>query len=420
MFCSVSFILQGQIQQNAIKERVEYLISVKDYQKAKSELNQYYSNHNELLTDSSTEYNLELGNLELRLNIYLENEEKEFIRIKNSKTIASCDEYLMEFPFGKYRDDVIKLKAEYSDDADQRAYLNAKANPSQESFKAYLNKFPSGRYKMEITKLLSEQIETDVYQNAKKEQTIAAYENYITKYPNGKYSETVNKILGDAYLDYGEKDYRKRSYDSAIEQFKNYLKRFPNGPDAEIAKANIKKAEQQQKKLGADLLGFYSDKNTPFGVYFGAVNRRSLSYYANFSFNVDFLELTKVDNTINNLGISTNTSGFPKAVEPPKIKNGNFSFSNGIAFPIFYPFWGYVGGGLSYLPYMQQYDVFASNGVLIDTKYIRNTDRTELLWYPEAGIKLKVAKLVILRYGVRYYQNQPLLHQFGLGIQLEQ
>ncbi len=412
--------LQAQDQHGELLERIEYLISLKDYERAKLEIDRFKNTHVEQTNALDQEKNVALNVIEKQIIQFLIEEENTFLKVKSVRELTLCDAYLIDFPFGKNRNQVLKIQNELNEEAEQRAYQKIKNGTSVDDCKEYLIRYPNGRFRMEVTKLLNDRIETNLYLKAKTENEITAYEDYVNKYPKGKYSEEVNRIIANSYLDFGEKDLKKRRYTDAINQYERYLKRFPNGPGAELAKANIKKAERLKLKLGVDFLGFYADKSTPFGLYFGYVNRRSLSYYANLSFNLDFIELTRVDNTINNQGISINTSGFPKAVEPAKIKIGNVGFSNGIAFPIFYPFWGYVGGGVSYIPYMQQYDVFAENGVLIDTKYLRNTDETKLLWFPEAGIKLKVAKLVVLRYGVRYYQNQPLLHQFGLGIQLEQ
>lgn len=421
LLVGTAFNLHAQDRLKEITGRFEYLISIKDYQKAKKEIDQFYASQPEQPTELNIVENYEVGRIERRVNAFLEYEERAYSQCKSSSSIERCDNYLRDYPYGKYRGEVLKIKTDLLEKVELADFEKAKFGNTEEVCRQYLSKYPTGKYRTEVNNLLNERIETNLYQKAKNDNTITAYENYIEKYPNGRYATEVNQIIGLSYMRFGDKYLTDRDYSNAIIQYRKYLNKYPNGSSASIARANIKKCEREQRKSGANFLGFYYDVNAPYGLYFGGIKKRGASYYANISFNEDFLPLTKVEHTIDNDGVSTRESGFVLPISPSSIKIGNLSFSNGIAFPIFYPLWGYVGGGLSYLPYMQEYELYSSNAVFLRTEYFRNTDRTELLWYPEAGLKLKLAKVAVLRYGIRYYSiNQTVVHQFGLGFQVGQ
>lgn len=413
------------VAQDRLKEvtnRLEYLIAIKDYQKAKKEITQFYASQPEQLTELNIVENYEVGRIERRVDSFIEYEDRVFSQVRSSKSISKCNDYLDDYPYGKYRDEVIKIKRELLEKEEKVDYEKAKNGSSEEVCRQYLAKYPSGKYRVEVNKLLVERIENNVYEKAKKENTIGAYERYIELYPYGKYATEANTIIGNAYIRFGNNHFDSKDYANAIAQYKKYLNKYPGGFRSAEAKTGIRKCERELNKRGANFLGLYYDKNTPYGLYFGGIKRKGASYYASLAINEDFLQTFNIDNTIDNQGITSKSilSNTFSPVQPNVVKIGNFSISNGFAFPIYYPVWGYVGSGLAYVPYMQEYNVFNSFSSPPEKQFFRNTDKTEVLWYFEGGLKVKLAKVAVLRYGIRYFADKSILHQWGLGFQLRQ
>jgi hypothetical protein len=242
----------------------------------------------------------------------------------------------------------------------------------------------------------------------------------MNQYPTGKFSAEVYSIIGDAYLLYGDRFFEDEDFGNALEQYNNYLNRFPSGKQINRAKLQIEKCERELRKTGSNFLGLYYDNNTPFGLYMGGIRPKKISIYGNLSFNKNYFSLNDGDNTVNNRGLTTVKSGIPTPVVPVDVEFGNLSISSGVTFPIYFPIWGYVGGGFSHQVYLQAYDVYTLTGTLIESIYLKNTDLTEFTWFPEFGLKMKLQNFGVLRYGIRYYDNLPLLHQFGIGFQIQQ
>lgn len=418
LLLSLTLTAKSQDRLKDLTGRLELLIAKKEYHEAKKAIDLFYSIQPEKLTELNLVENYEIGRIERRLNILLENEVRLFNTLLESRKVEDCVNYLKEYPNGEFVNEVLKLKSEFETRAELNEFEKVKASNSEEDCRSYLSKYPTGKYSEQVALLLAERIETNLYQKAITENTITAFEMYIEKYPTGRYSTEVNGIIGDAYMLYGDTYVSNQDYHNAIQQYQKYLNRYPNGPNAAVAKANIKKCEREQRKSGANFIGYYYDSSTPRGLYFGGIKTSGISYYANLSSNKHFSTIYDIDHTIDNVGFSTLNYGY--AVPTSNVKIGNFSFSNGFAFPLTFPVWGYVGGGFSNIPYFQEHRIYSHVDALMRTEYFQNTDESEFLWFPEFGFMFKLSNVAILRYGIRYYDSRPIVHQFSIGIQIKQ
>ncbi len=411
---------RAQVKLKEITNSLEALILQKDFGKAKATIDSFYITLPKKLAELNMVEKYEVSRIEQRVIVFLNNEERAFIQIKNGAGLEVYQNYLQEYPFGKNLDQVLKMKTELEERTELNDFEKAKSSDSEEACRQYLSKYPTGKYASEVSNLLKERIELNLYRTAKIENTITAFENYINQYPNGRYSAEVNNIIGDAYLLYGDRFFEDEDYGNALEQYNNYLSRYPKGRHVFKVKEKIERCEREQIKSGSNFLGFYYDSDTPFGLYAGGIRAKKLSYYVNASFNLNYFTINNNDNIVNSRGLTTVKSGIPTPVVPANIDFGNLSVSNGLTFPIYYPFWGYVGGGFLHQVYLQEYDVYGADGNLIESVFLKNKEKTGTVWFPEMGVKAKIGNFGVLRYGIRYYNNQPIIHQFGIGFQIKQ
>lgn len=155
------------------------------------------------------------------------------------------------------------------------------------------------------------------------------------------------------------------------------------------------------------------EAQSPIGISFGSLNKRGPDYYMNIKMNPEIFTGLDVLYTINNQGESDTPWDFDRTGE---VRSANISFSGGLTFKIVYPLWGYIGVGVGYFPQYEEVDEYFSDGDFYETIWMKNTDETSFGFFPESGLKLKVANSFVLKYGVMF--REGIIHQFGVGLQL--
>ena len=88
-----------------------------------------------------------------------------------------------------------------------------------------------------------------------------------------------------------------------------------------------------------------------------------------------------------------------------------------MTFKIAYPIWVQIGMGYGYFTVYEEADCYFSSGAYWEMDWLRNSDQTKEVIYPEAGLILKLGDKVTFKYGAYYLDG--ITHQFGLGFAVD-
>lgn len=425
---------------------IKSLVNIEDWRQAKIEITTYYG----LNPDKELVEYQEIVKLEKTIENKIYEEEQLYLSAKSNKSVSQYQSYLNTYPYGKYRSEVQNLLGNQKDENawdraknkrrtsayyeyldnfpngnyattatekikrwDKEAYEKAISEGTQEALNHYLNNYPRGEYRSTVRNKLTERKEYDVYMYAKNHNYIEDYEAYIKKYPDGKYATEVKRVIENSYYKFGNKAYASKKYSNAKGYYETYISKFPYGTYSSDVRSKLKKCQRKLNQRSASFLMYTYDSESPIGISIGDINKNRAGYYLNLKMNPEIFNGIDVLWTIDNQG----NSDSPWDIDPTgEIKNGNISLSGGVTFKIAYPLWGYIGGGIGYFPQYEEVDEYDSSGDLYETVWMKNTDETSVGFFPEGGLKLKVANALVLKYGIMY--RHGLIHQFGFGFQL--
>ena len=114
-----------------------------------------------------------------------------------------------------------------------------------ENLQQYLLNYPNGKYKTAA----EDRIENFIWNEATKENTIDAYNDYVKKYPMGKYKSKSDYAKEDIIWEEAKNSY-------TIKSFRQYLRNYPKGQYSTIAQMEIKfiksKNESSIARVNAD------------------------------------------------------------------------------------------------------------------------------------------------------------------------
>lgn len=452
LLLAVSFQSFGQSRDKLeeLKKDLEYLIETKNWKKANEIIQRFYYNYPENPTELQIVEKYEVDRINRTVQSAIEEEERLYRRLKNESSPSLAETYLTKYPYGQYRNEVRELLSYYGEEAswqsaksrsssaayyeyldkyprgkyaeearsqvaawDKAAYENAIEKGTASALEYYLDRYPKGKYRNEIRERLEEREEYEAYMYAKNNNRIENYETYIRRYPNGKYATEVNRIIENSYFKFGNDAYAAKNHHEAIKYFETYLSKFPNGAHASEARDKISKSRRKLSQSDTDFFIYTYEQESPLGFSFGSLNTRSSGYYINIKMDSDILKGLDALWVIDNQGNSDSPWDLEHTGETV---NANFAISGGLTFKIAYPFWAYLGGGIGYYTIYEQIDEYDASGELYETVWMRNTDQTSWEFFPEGGLKLKVANALVLKYGLMY--KGGFNHQFGLGFQL--
>lgn len=332
-------------------------------------------------------------------------------------------------------------------------------NELQEALKNYQQalRFKSGdSYATEKIKMLEEQIAFDNTAS-----NINASENYLTNYARGKNAEKVsqglallyNKQIEEAfkyknietlkgfeskfnkylphdqvnrgklrslieqyYFEVAEKSYAAKLWDEAARNYNAFLEYAASPEKIKYANGRLQKIAKRKSVIEnmaeTRFLLYTYDSQSDIGLSIGKLKYKGAGYYLNLKLNHELFTGFPVTMTTNNAGASDYDGYITKT---GNVFIGNLSLSGGPTFKIYYPLWGYIGGGAGFFPYLEEAELYDYNGNYVENKWFRNTDKTTFKFFPEAGLKLKAGTAVVVKYGVMY--QSKVFHQFGLGFQ---
>ena len=424
---------------------VKSLVGIKDWWRAKTEIAKYYNlNPNTKLAEYQ-----EIVGLEKEVKSKINEEEKLYLMVKNSKSVSEYQVYLDQFPYGKYRNEVQVLLSKQKDEnawqkakkngsiasyynylkkypegkyantatanikaMDKEAYENAVSEGTQQSLNYYLNNYPRGEYRDIVKRKLDEKIEYDVYMHARNHNYIEDYEDYIKKYPQGKYASEVNRVIEDYYYKSGNRELSSKNYYKAYNYYNTYLSKFPYGSYNEEVRKKRKKSEKLYNQRSAVFSMISLDSDYSFGYNAGRLNKDRLGGYANLSFNFDIF--TDATYTIDNNGNSNFSGDFELTGE---VQNARLAISGGITYKILYPIWGYTGIGFGYFPQYEEAKKYDNYHNTYEDFWMKNTDESSYSAFPETGLFLKLSDSFVFKYGIMYHKG--IIHQFGFGWQIK-
>lgn len=364
----------AQSQHRAYREVVS-LINQKDWHEAKRRINRFYREQPQQKSELDIVDAYEMGKLERRVDVAIEEEERTFSRFKARKDRKLAEEYLAEYPYGKYRDEVSTLLAQY--DEEERA---ARLRQYREQ-------------------------EDAVIQTARNTGSVSAYESYLGTYPSGRYVAEANMALERGYVQLGNAAFARKDWYDARTEYQKYLSRFPRGGETAYVNAQLAKVNRKINQSGMDFFGFTHDATHTFGITYGGLQTDEVGLYLDVKANAHFFTYTLY--TIDNAG-DTDRPGY--VIRTGETRQGAIAGTMGLTIPISYPLWLYAGAGVGYYPFYQEVDAYYSTGTYWETEWMRNTDITSIGFVAEAGLMIKLGDAVAVRGGA-------IRTPFGFGYQ---
>lgn len=375
----LSFSKLNAQSSNRVYGEVVRLIEMKNWHQAKAKISSFYSNQPTRKSELDIVDAYEIGKLEKRVDVAIQQEESSYLRVKQFREKAAAEAYLANYPYGKYRAETTKLLVDIDEEEREQ---RRRALLAQED---------------------------NVYAAAKNANTIALYENYWQLYPAGRYVTEVKNWLEVAYIQEANHYYSKKSWSAAKSGYTTYLQKFPYGASAALAKERIGQIDKKMKETGTTFTGIIYDPLNVIGLSFGSLETSGAGIYFDLKTNVDFFtySLWEIDN-------AGNTDRFGSIVRTGNFRQGAAGMNLGVTLPLAYPLWGYLGAGIGYFPFYEEVDSYSSSGDFDETEWMKNTDQTSFGFTPEAGFMIRLGQSAVLRTGVRY-QMGGLNYQIGIA-----
>lgn len=238
------------------------------------------------------------------------------------------------------------------------------------------------------------------------------HNRYVNRFPNDANIMEIKSLLLDFYFTNAEANFKADNYAAAKALYQQYLVVY-NGPLADECRTKIKRCDRRLNQRSAGFLLYSYDIQSPIGMDFGRVNTDILGGYMNIKMNKEIFTGINVIHEIDDARVTDRPGNVRLTGEK---REANICVSGGLTFKLAYPLWGYVGGGFGYFTRYEQADVYFDNGDFWEQDWLKNSDHTETLFFPEAGVRLKLGNVFVLKYGVMYQSD--IIHQFGFGFAL--
>lgn len=301
------------------------------------------------------------------------------------------------------------------------AWEKAKKSTYVSETENYADNYPYGKYISEAKSIIKSSyvsISQKAYDESNESLMIEYYNKYLKRFPGDAGSLKIKNLLLSYYINKGNSYMIAKEWYSAKSMFEAYLKLNGVGVDADHCRKSIKKCEWKLKQESNGFIAYSYDSISPIGVSFGYLNKGGLGFYSTIKLNKNIF--TSLNGTIDDEGNTTldlyNEAEFQTKLN--ETRNANFSGSVGLTCKLVYPIFVYAGAGIIYTSVYDRWEATDPNYVLqnVDRTYwLKNTDKTEINFFPEGGVIWKISNVMMLKYGVVY--RSSLLHQFGVGFQ---
>ena len=293
------------------------------------------------------------------------------------------------------------------------SWQKAKQSDYIEDLEKYADKYPYGKYistAKSNNKSSYISIAHTYASQGDESGMIDMHNRFLNRFSGDNDIMEIKKMLLDHYFAKAEANFKAKNFSAAKSYYQQYLAVNSNGDRASTCSYMIKRCDRQLNQRSSGMLLYTYDSQSPIGIQFGRLNKRGVGGYLNLKINKEIFTGFDVLYDIDDSGSHDHPG---EVVLTGEIRYANACASAGLTFQLVYPLFGYIGAGAGYYPVYEEGDTYFSSGAYWETKWLRNTDQTQLLFYPEAGVKLKIANAIILKYGVMY--QGEAIHQFGFG-----
>ncbi len=302
---------------------------------------------------------------------------------------------------------------------DEQAWQKATKEHSLDSYETYLKGNTAKAHSAEAHNILKNAF-IKFGKDAAAENDITNMEyyfnRYLNEYPNDEERDEVKQIMCETYYKNGVvRGEIKRLY--AQEEALTFYKKANNicAYDYDLYE-RIKKTNRRIVRYGRPDRFFYNfvyDPISPLGLSMGYINNRTIGMYGTVRGNMNIFAKTDYY-TVDNLGqpygnYFTSIATFEKL-------NGNAEGLIGLTKKIVFPFWIYLGGGISYNPVFWEMDEYWSDGSYKSTEWVKNTDQTSIGPVFEAGIFIDLNGFN-LRAGGKIVDLTPV-YTLGIGFSM--
>lgn len=337
------------------------------------------------------------------LEAAIKKEEDAYQNALNSPSVEVIRSFLKQYPANPKNEALNNLLIQ----KEEETYKEAITADQVGKYETYQQKFPNGKYKDEVAQKLAVAKEKAAYDLIVNNKDASTAQRYLSQYPDGKYKNEAKDILEEILFREGNEYFENDDLTNAKYKFDTYKESLPEGKNRlEVDKklAQIEKKMNKQatvdNRTTANYFMLTGTTTEAFGFEFGRVSLKGLSTYFNMAGNADVFSL-KMGEAVAEIESLDDA--------PDDYKNPFLTASFGFTFKIAYPVWFYVGGGVRYQEFFAEDE--NDEVVLFEVKEEKNFS-----FFPEAGLKLKIGKAIVLKAGTQY-MDEEFSYQFGIGIQ---
>ncbi|MEP5253650.1 MAG: hypothetical protein ABJQ39_01195 [Winogradskyella arenosi] len=304
--------------------------------------------------------------------------------------------YIKTYPKSE---DVGKVKLAL-EEKETQYYNTALEMDTVDHYEAYLNQFSDGRYTETVKRKLKVAREVASYNRVKGSTNVNFIEGHLLLYPESEHKAEILERLEMLYIEQANSLYKNEDDALAKQAYTDYLEKFPEGPNVELTNKNLEIIQNRiDKQLRIEsrtsanyfMLTYASDET--YGIQFGKLSQDKVGMYLNFSGNESVTNLTfATDVEVDSVGDSISM-----------FEESTFKTSLGLTFKIINPVWIYGGVGLKYREFIFEDEVWDIG------------DLKSILYYYEAGLKVKIGKVMALKAGASFIDGETYI-QAGIGI----
>jgi len=306
-----------------------------------------------------------------------------------------------------------KLAAE-----DEIAWRDARILDTIEAYESYILGNTAKRYAQEAQEAMmrkhislgEQHVEAN---NIEMAETIL--NKYIIDYPGAPDIQHARNLLCELYERNGDLHVRNMNLEGQRSAFAFYSSAIEICPFSESLNIKVSDSEKyyhRYRQPRVTYTNFSHDRISSYGITFGAANHFSRGSYFSLRFN-ERLFTSSSDYTVDSAGnVTGNITG--ELIHTGIEDRGNVEALIGLTYPIVYPLWVYAGAGYSYNPFYWRMDRRNSQGSLIETEWVRNTDESYRGAIFETGLTVNVVGLSF-SLGMKGTSTSNLIPTVGIG-----
>lgn len=421
-------------------------IKIDYWERAKAEVKNFYL----YFKKSQTPLYFQIRKDELLIDEMLLKEEEVYINAINKKSIKLINSYLLDFPYGKYRQILKDSSDSYTEYLN---WCNCHEYTTYNICKAYIDKYTNGKYIDSVNYVLNE-IEEKAFQIILKEKERDLFLSFMERYPQSKhynevkqqfksflYTQSLNMDLksmteyvklfpGDKdafvvdsliqvyYIEKANTCYKDRDYGCADDLYNYYLEKYSNGFFKDLALSRVAKSKVNNVFIGEKKFDdfdhwffmFNMDSDPSYGFTIGRLTSAKFSPFYNFRIR----RVSSEPEIVYNDG--RNSSKFRQIIPAGRMFQEVIAYSFGVKYkPLNYPVWIYATIGAGQYRDVSKYACYTqgATGNILDSYNYFQHGSPIYKGYMEVGFIAAISKIVTLKYGVMY--NGKLNHQFGIG-----